>query len=200
MIVYAPKNIAINYSLSDPVSDGLSFGMYQILIGFFKETQIANLLCSAEDVIGALRGRKTSVEMDRIRKAVTTTDEIYTATFDFVQPGMSEIEISEFMHQQITLRGLTSSWDWDHCPTVNAGPNSPIGHVGPTDIQIQKGQLLHFDFGVKEDEYCSDIQRVVYFLAPGESKPPEPVQRGFDTIVHAIQQTVNQMKPGMLGV
>jgi len=196
----SPKIIAINYSLSDPVSDGLSYGMYQILIGFLKDSQYINQICSAEDVIGALRGRKTSVEVDRIRNAVSTTDEIYAATFDFVQPGMSELEIAEFMHQQITMRGLTSSWDWDHCPTVNAGPNSPIGHVGPTDIQIQKGQLLHFDFGVKEDEYCSDIQRVVYFLAPGESTPPEPVQRGFDTIVHAIQQTVQKMKPGMLGV
>jgi Xaa-Pro aminopeptidase len=113
---------------------------------------------------------------------------------------MSEIEIATFMHDQIKERGLEPAWDWDHCPTVNAGPTSPVGHVGPTGIQIQPGQLLHFDFGVKERDYCSDIQRVVYFLAPGESAPPEPVQHGFATIVRATQETVKAMAPGILGI
>jgi Xaa-Pro aminopeptidase len=82
---------------------------------------------------------------------------------------------------------------------VNTGPDSPVGHVGPTDIKIAPGHLVHFDFGVKQEEYCSDIQRMVYFLAPGETQPPEVVIRGFDTIVYAIQQAVAAMKPGMLG-
>lgn len=195
-----PHKIAINTSLTDPVADGLTHGLYQVLTGYLKDTPFANRLVSADDLVGALRGRKTPQEIERIRKAVTTTDEIYAATFDFIQPGMSEYQIADFMHRQIKDRGLDSSWDWDHCPTVNAGPDSPIGHVGPTDIQVQPGQLLHFDFGVKENEYCSDIQRVVYFLAPGETAPPEPVQRGFDTICHAIQETVKFMAPGMKGV
>ncbi|MCJ7701073.1 MAG: M24 family metallopeptidase [Anaerolineales bacterium] len=186
-----PHKIAINTSLTDPVADGLTHGLYQVLTGYLKDTPFANRLVSADDLVGALRGRKTPQEVERIRKAVTTTGEIYAAPFDFIQPGMSEHQIADFMHRQIKDRGLDSSWDWDHCPTVNAGPDSPIGHVGPTDIQIQPGQLLHFDFGVKENEYCSDIQRVVYFLAPGETTPPEPVQRGFDTICRALRTTPN---------
>lgn len=195
-----PTTIAINYSLDDPVADGLSYGMYQMLMGILKDTPFADRIISAEDLIGALRGRKTSLEINRIRKAVETTNVIYQKVFDFIQPGMSESEIAAFMHAKIRERGLEPAWDWDHCPTVNAGPDSPVGHVGPTDLPIRPGQLLHFDFGVREDDYCSDIQRVVYFLAPGEGTPPEPVQRGFDTIVYAIQATVNAMKPGMTGV
>ncbi|HLF91817.1 MAG TPA: M24 family metallopeptidase, partial [Anaerolineales bacterium] len=91
-------------------------------------------------------------------------------------------------------------WETESCPAVNAGPDSPVGHAGPTDMEIQHGQLIHFDFGVKENEYCSDIQRMAYVLAPGETVPPEPVQRGFDTVVRAIQEAVKAMKPGMLGV
>jgi Xaa-Pro aminopeptidase len=75
-----------------------------------------------------------------------------------------------------------------------------VGHVGPTDITIKRGQLLHFDFGVKENAYCSDIQRVVYFLGEGESEPPPEVHNAFTAVVTAIQETVKAVKPGMKGV
>jgi Xaa-Pro aminopeptidase len=195
-----PKQIAINFSNDDPVADGLSHGMYRLLVNYLAGTPFENRLISAEGIIAALRGRKTPQEVERIRAAVKTTEEIYQTTFDFIQPGKSERQIADFMHKQITTRGIASSWDWDHCPTVNAGPDSPVGHVGPTDIQVQPGHLLHFDFGVRQNEYCSDIQRVVYFLAPGETAPPPPVQRGFDTIVTAIHETVKAMRPGMTGL
>lgn len=112
---------------------------------------------------------------------------------------MSEIEIGAFMEAQVAEAGLEPAWHAGHCPTVNAGPDSPVGHVGRTEQTIQRGQLLHFDFGVKQDGYCSDIQRVVYFLAEGEAAPPEAVQRAFDTVVRAIQAAVAKMKPGALG-
>lgn len=196
---YNPQTIAINYSTDDPVADGLSHGMYQLLDEILSGTAYHQRLISAENIISALRSRKTTKEVERIRQAVATTEEIYKSTFDYLQPGMTEKQISEYMHTQLSDLQLSSAWEWDHCPTVNAGPDSPIGHVGPTDIQIQPGQLLHFDFGVKQNDYCSDIQRVVYFLAPGETSPPEPVIHGFETIVQAIQETVQNMKPGITG-
>jgi len=103
------------------------------------------------------------------------------------------------MHAQLKEFGVQPAWDYEDCPTVNAGPESPVGHVGPGDIRIERGQILHLDFGVKQDEYCSDIQRVVYFRGSGEGNPPESVQYGFNTVVHAVQAAVEAMKPGILG-
>ncbi len=193
-----PACIALNYSADDVLADGLSHGLYQVLMGYLQDTPFAQRITSAEAVIRALRGRKTPGEVSRIKAAVETTRQIYERTFAYIQPGMTEIEIGQYMQDQLEEFGVGPAWHAGHCPTVNAGPDSPVGHVGRTEQRIQRGQLLHFDFGVKQDDYCSDIQRVVYMLARGEAAPPEPVRRGFDTIVRAVQAAVDAMKPGVL--
>jgi Xaa-Pro aminopeptidase len=196
---FAPARIAINYSKNDVLADGLSHGMYQVLLDYLKGTPWAERLVSAEKVISALRGRKSDAEVQLIRTAIATTDTIYQRTFEFMKPGMTERQVGEFMHQQLAEFGVGAAWQYSSCPAVNSGPDSPVGHLGPGDTLIERGHLVHFDFGVKQDDYCSDIQRMVYFLKPGEKRPPQAVQRGFDTVVQAIQAAVAGMKPGLLG-
>jgi Xaa-Pro aminopeptidase len=196
---FNPQQIAINYSLNDVLADGLSHGMYLLLEDILSGTKFAGRLVSAEGIAGALRGRKTLIEAARIRSAIETTHQIYERMFDFVRPGMTEGQISDFMQSQLEEFGVEPAWELDHCPTVNAGPDSPVGHVGPSNLQLKRGQLLHLDFGVKQNGFCSDIQRMVYMLSEGEKQPPEPVRRGFETIRSAIQETVGAMRPGMVG-
>ncbi len=194
-----PQQIALNYSADDVLADGLSYGLYQVLLGYLEGTPFAGRVTSAGNVIGALRGRKTPGEVTRIKAAIDTTLAIFARMYDSVQPGMTEGEIAAFMQVQLDKLGVGPAWNIGHCPTVNAGPDSAVGHVGPTGQKLARGQLLHIDFGVKQDAYCSDLQRMVYYLAPGETSAPEPVQRGFDTVVRAIQAAVAAMKPGVLG-
>lgn len=194
-----PAQIAINYSKNDVLADGLDHGLYLTLLDILAGTPWESRLVSAEKVIGALRGRKTEEEVKRIRAAVETTRQIFERTFDQVQPGMTEKQIAKLMHTQLREFRVTAAWEYQNCPTVNAGPDSPLGHVGPGDLQLQRGQILHIDFGVRQDHYCSDIQRVAYYLKPGEIQPPEAVKRGFSTVVRSIQVAVATMKPGVLG-
>ncbi len=196
----APASIAINYSKNDVLADGLDHGLYLALLDYLQDTSYAGRLVSAEGIIAALRGRKTPAEITRIRAAVETTAQIYAATFDYVKTGLSEQQIADFMQQQMFGRGLGPAWELTNCPAVNAGPDSAVGHLGPTGLVLQPGHLLHIDFGVRQEQYCSDIQRMAYYLAPGETRPPEPVQRGFDTVVAAIQNAVAAMRPGVPGV
>ena len=195
-----PSTIAINFSLDDVHADGLSHGMYQLLLRYLDGTPFRNRLISAEEVIGALRGRKTSLEIRLIRSAIATTQEIFTQIFTHVKIGMTEKEIAQRMHQALNDAGVGTAWEYSICPAVNTGPDSAVGHLGPTDLAINPGHILHIDFGVKQEGYCSDIQRVAYFLAPGENTPPSAVQKGFDTVVKAIQVAVAEMRPGKTGL
>jgi Xaa-Pro aminopeptidase len=195
----SPKSIAINYSINDPHADGLSHGMYQLLLNYLSGTEFVERLVSAESVIGSLRGRKTNEEVKRIRSAINTTETIYRSTFNYLQRGLSELQIAEYMHGLLDQYGVDPAWEKAHCPIVNTGPDSAAGHVGPTGLTVEPGHLVHFDFGVRQEKYCSDIQRMVYVLAPSEDRPPQPVIKGFTTVVEAIFQAVEAMKPGVLG-
>ncbi len=195
-----PARIAINFSENDVLADGLSSGMQRLLERYLDGTRFASRLESAERLIGSLRGRKSAAEVERIRSAIHTTEEIYRATFDYLSPDMTEQQVAAFMQSQLAERGLEAAWEAAHCPAVHAGPDAAIGHAGPTTNRLKRGQLVHFDFGVRRDGFCSDIQRVVYLLGPGESQAPDEVQRGFETIVTAIQRAVHAMKPGRRGL
>jgi Xaa-Pro aminopeptidase len=194
-----PRSIAVNTSLSDPLADGLTHGMQLTLASILQNTPFAGRMVSAGAVIAALNGRKSPEEIRRIRAAVAETEAIFAETFDYLKVGMSEIQIGAFMHDRIAARGLGFGWTPASCPAVNAGPDSPVGHSGPTEIILKPGQLLHFDFGVKKDGFCSDLQRVVYMLAPGEIRPPEAVRRAFEIETRAVQNAALAMLPGVPG-
>jgi Xaa-Pro aminopeptidase len=194
-----PNQIAINYSLDDVHADGLSYGMYHLLCKYLENTPYASRLVSAEKIHSALRGRKTPQEIERIKKAIRTTYSIFERTFDHLKIGLTEKEVSEYMHGLLTEFGVQPGWEPLNCPTVNTGPESAIGHVGPTDLKISPGHIVHFDFGVLQEEYCSDIQRVVYFLQPGEKSAPPEVLHGFNTVRQAIQRAFEAIKPGVTG-
>lgn len=194
-----PNQIAVNTSRNNVHADGLTHAMYEILCDYLKETPYADRFVSAEPIINAMRGRKTQAELERIRKAVEITDEIYKKTFDFIKVGMTEIHIGEYMHRLAQEYGAGLAWPAENCPAVNSGPNSPVGHNGPTEIKVEPGHIIHFDFGVKYEDYCSDIQRLVYVLRDGETEAPPEVQRGFITIRTAIEESREAMKPGVIG-
>src|SRR5512142_653925 len=96
-----PERIAVNTSRNNVHADGLTHAMYEILCDYLKGTPYADRLVSAESIVNALRGRKTPAELERIRKAVAITDEVFKKTFDFIQVDMTEIEISKYMQQLV---------------------------------------------------------------------------------------------------
>jgi len=194
-----PDRIAVNTSRNNVHADGLTHAMYEFLREYLAGTSYTDRLVSAEPVINALRGRKTPAELARIRKAVAITDEIYQKTFAFIKVGMTEIEVGEYMQTLAREYKVGLAWPAENCPAVNSGPDSPVGHNGPTQIKIERGHIIHFDFGVKYEDYCSDIQRVCYVLREDETEAPIEVRHGFNTIRTAIQKSREAMQVGVRG-
>lgn len=194
-----PATIAINYSANDVAADGLSHGLYLALLHHLAGTPFADRLISAERLVAALRGRKSQAEIERVRQAVTTTLDLFDAVEAFARPGMTQRQIAAFVHQRIDEMGLGYAWPRPFNPIVTCGPESAVGHAAPGDVVLQKGHLLHLDLGVRQNDYCSDLQRMWYVLDEGETAAPPEVQRAFEVVYGAVKAGEAALKPGIPG-
>ncbi|MBX3009669.1 MAG: M24 family metallopeptidase [Melioribacteraceae bacterium] len=194
-----PNKIAINFSRNSSLADGMTYGLYLELMDHLKETKYANSFISSEEIVAALRGRKSHTEISNTKKAIEDTLKIFDEVTKFIKPGLSEKDIANFVLDICEKRGLEPSWEVEHCPAVFTGPNTAGAHSGPTDRKVECGHVINMDFGVKHNGYCADLQRTWYVLHPHEDKAPIEVQKGFDVIVESITRSANEMKPGKQG-
>ena len=194
-----PQCIAINYSENDPAADGLTHGMWATLFRLLEGTPFGACFVSAENIIGSLRGCKSPAEIARIRAAIATTDRILDDMTHILKPGQTELELRDFVRERMAAYQVEPAWELDYCPIYSAGPDSPVGHAAPGPYKTARGQLLQMDFGVKQSGFCSDIQRMWYFLDEGETLAPLDVQRAFDAVRSAILAAAKVLKPGAVG-
>jgi Xaa-Pro aminopeptidase len=195
-----PATIAINYSCDDVMADGLTHGMYLLLQRNLEGTPYGDRLMPSERLVAALRGRKSPEEVRRIRRAIAETEKIFHEVTRFIQPGRTEREIHEFVLRRVKELGFEPAWDTAHCPAVFTGiPDQGEAHTGPTDKPVERGHVINMDFGLRIDDYVSDLQRTWYVLRQGETRPPEEVRRGFDAVVGAIARAAEAVKPGVEG-
>ena len=194
-----PEKIAINYSKNAVLADGLTYGMYQVLLDHLDGTDYKSRLISSEEIISALRGRKSPTEINLMKVAIKETLKIFDEVTNFMKPGMTEIDVAKFVKQKCEERNFELAWEETHCPAVFAGPDPNGPHEGPSEKVITKGTIVNMDFGIKLNGYCSDIPRTWYILNDGESKAPAEVQKGFDVIRDAIQLVADKLKPGVIG-
>lgn len=194
-----PAKIAINYSLGDEMSDGLTHGQFLLLQKILDSTPFAARLVPAEAIVSCLRSRKTEPELARIERACAETVDLFAKLHSRLRTGMTEKQIAAIMIAIMTAKGLTPAWDPEHCPAVFTGPDSAGAHAGPTDRVMEPGHLMNVDFGMRYEGYCSDLQRTWYCLKPGETKPPSIVMDAFDAVRDAIQKAGAFMKPGVKG-
>ncbi len=190
-----PKNIAINYSTDNPAADGLTHGMFLALKDYLKDIPYADRFVSAEEVCSKLRSRKLPVEIKLLSQAAQMTCDAWDIARPRISTGMTEIEIAAVIDECISQLGGTNSFH----TIVNAGDKSTPGHGQPSTAALEPGDLLHIDFGVRLNDYCSDLQRLVYYSKPDEASLPPHLIKAFDLVKNIIDDTAALCRPGIAG-
>ena len=196
---YKPNKIAINYSRNSSLADGMTLGMYQELMDHLKDSPYHDKLISSEEIIAALRGRKSAAEVAIMKEAIKETLLIFDEVTKFLKPGVTEKAVADFVLGIVEKKGFGTAWERDYCPSVFSGPDTAGAHAGPTDRTVERGHVINMDFGINYKGYCSDLQRTWYVLRNGEDKAPEAVQKGFDVIRDSVHLAAKAIKPGKAG-
>jgi len=193
-----PATIAINYSESDYGIDGLTYGLYLKLTNALNEVGMSGRIVPSEPITTMLRAIKTPSEIERIRRACAITQQIFDDVTAWVRPGLTEIQVHEFIGERMQAYAVTPSWEGAYCPAVTTSRHM-AGHEPPSADAIRPGDGLQIDFGVFYEGYASDLQRMWYFRKPGETGVAPDQQHAFDTMVEGIRLAAELIKPGMRG-
>jgi len=192
---FDPAKLALNFSTNDIAADGLSHGMYLLLLDYLKDSPYTKRIVSSEQIISLLRGRKIPQEIKLVSSAAFMATDCWRESIKEIKTGMTEIEIGRLIDGNIRKLGGLNSFD----TIVNAGAKTSPGHGHPTDAVLEPGDLLHIDFGALVDGFCSDIQRLAYFKRDDETGPPEKLTKAFNKIKNIIDETSKLYRPGMKG-
>ena len=107
-----------------------------------------------------LRTIKDEKEISKIEKACRLGDETFNYILKKIRLGVSEKDVANKIEFFIKKNGGDLSF-----PTIVAfGKNSAIPHHQASDQRLTtKDQVILLDFGVKLDNYCSDMTRTIFF-------------------------------------
>lgn len=195
----APRRIGINVSEDDALADGLTAGLRDYLVTTLAGTPHAGRLVPAGKFLAHLRSVKLDDERHRIARAIEETEAIFERIRDSLKIGITAREIAALAHAEADRLGAPTAWSRRHCPTVTVGPHAAVGHVAPGEEKVVPGCLVHVDFGIVLDGYCSDLQRLWYVAPIGSDEVPAEVRRAHAAVVEAIDRSAKALRPGIAG-
>ena len=179
-----PDKIGINFSKHFALADGLVKTDFDELVANLPDTYQDRLVSAEKLAIGWIETR-SEMEMKLYKKLVKTTHEIIKEAFSekVIQPGITTTEdVVWFMRQKVTDLGLET---WFH-PTIDIQRNKEVlkSHIisfskGKEEKIIQKGDLLHCDFGITYIGLNTDCQQHAYVLNEGEDEVPVFLKEAF---------------------
>ncbi len=190
----------------------LSSATNQTLSGYLKEIlkleNIKNVAIESEDLtvneyvflkkldiriipsnLSEVRMIKDPEEILRIKKACQITDETFKFILTKIKIGVTEKQIANLLENFIKEKNVTLSF-----PTIVAfGPNAAVPHHNTSDQKLKKNNFVLLDFGVRYENYCSDMTRTIYFGNPTEKEKfyYNAVKMAQDKSLEYLNQTKN---------
>jgi len=191
--------LALNFSSSNEIADGLSFSQYQALTGALNG-RVRSAVVSSEEIVYEWLSVKTPAEVEILRRAAELTVRFQLQAYAQVRPGITtDADVARILKQLMQQHGVKDGWSPDQNPSINSGIDR--GHAHPTNRVIQPGDVIQTDFGIRVyDMWVTDIQRFAYVLRDGETAAPEDIQRYWDVARQGNRMVIEAMVPGATGV
>lgn len=172
---YQPRKIAINISENDTYADGLSYGLYQTLKKGLNQEFVERLTVD-EMIPVKIMEIRTKTELSLYPELMKIAFSVIEEAFSLKQivPGKTTTtDLEYFMMDKVTQMGL----EYWFSPTVDKWREGSL--IERNTGVIEKGDLLHCDFGIKYLNLCSDTQRLAYVAKDEDTDVPQWMKDGF---------------------
>lgn len=152
------------------------------------EMKAASSFVLGSVAVDEARAIKSEEEQALMSQASATNDKAMAQFKELVHEGSTELEIAEKLEG--TYRSLgASGHSFD--PIVSFGANAADPHHMPDGTVLKAGDVVLFDVGCRQDEYCSDMTRTFFW---GE---PTPKQREvYELVRRANEAGRAAVRPG----
>ena len=180
-----PKTIGINYSKHFNIADGIDKTDYEEFVANISKENRDKII-SAQKLATAWIETRTAREMKIFSDIVEITHNIIKEAFSskVIEVGATTTtDVEWWMRQKVTNMGL-ETWfhpsvdiqryteeNKDHLRSFSNRPDRKI---------IQKGDLLHCDFGITYLRLNSDCQQMAYVMKDDETKVPVFLKKAFN--------------------
>ena len=180
-----PKTIGINYSKYFNIADGIDKTDYEEFVANISKENRDKII-SAQKLATAWIETRTAREMEIFSDIVEITHNIIKEAFSskVIEVGATTTtDVEWWMRQKVTNMGL-ETWfhpsvdiqryteeNKDHLRSFSNRPDRKI---------IQKGDLLHCDFGITYLRLNSDCQQMAYVMKDDETEVPVFLKKAFN--------------------
>jgi Xaa-Pro aminopeptidase len=192
-----PQVIAVNIDHQHNFSDGLTAGEWEQMSEALGPDLVSRVVRNPRLTIDYLAMRVPGMT-PYYRRAQVLVHEIISAAFSnlVITPGETTTEdVVWWMRQRVNDMGL-QTWFQPSISVQRKGVES--SELGDNPV-IQRGDVLHCDFGISVMGMKTDTQHMAYVLHEGETTAPEGLQKALDNAKRLQDILLEKTKVGMTG-
>jgi Xaa-Pro aminopeptidase len=196
-----PSNIAVNISHTHAFADGLSAGEREKL----EETLGAETMrkvVRAEDLALELIELRLPEMMPTYRQMMETVHWLIARAFsnEVIKPGVTtNQDVVWWLRQQVNDLGL-GTWFQPSVRVQRQQQRVGINLLAEdAPVVIERGDVLHVDFGITMMRLNTDTQHMGYVLREGEKDVPAGLKRALLATNRLQDLLLERMKPGRTG-
>jgi Xaa-Pro aminopeptidase len=195
-----PSTIAIDISPMHAFSDGLTVGMYDKLMATLG-ADYKDKIIHAENLALEYQEQRVPEMLPTYQEMMEIVHALISRAFssEVITPGKTTNEdVVWWLRQKVNDAGLGT---WFHpSVTVQRKGMTATNRLNPRDgVVIERGDVLHTDFGITAMRLNTDTQHMGYVLRKGEASAPAGIQAAMRNTDRLQDLLLERMHPGRSG-
>jgi len=192
-----PQVIAVNIDHQHNFADGLTAGEWEQMEEALGPEYAARVVRNPRLTIDYLAMRVPSMT-PVYRRLQSIVHEVISAAFSnlVIEPGVTTTaDVVWWMRQRVNDMGLGTWFQ----PSVSIQRRGVAGNELGGNPVIERGDVLHCDFGITAMRLNTDTQHMAYVLREGETEAPAGLQAALDNAKRLQDLLLEEMEVGRSG-